>query len=792
MVDFDRILAIKKDAQARLRAIPGVHAVGIGAKVTGGTRTTEPAIIVFLVRKKALSEIPPDEVIPAEIDGVKTDVIEADVPRYHSSFPDTSGDYRSSGLDGGIQIQGGENNFVGTLGCIGATDDPQPKIVAITCHHVVAPARAVPSKSTLTGNVSSDGHTITFGGTVAAGLQVAVDLSVVPTGAGAATFPKVPYVTTAADTLSTIATQIANQITALANPGVTAAASGAKVTITPAAGFTAKAFLGINRLYGVIDPTGQTVTFMGTVDPGLLLDVRVSVTQGTSPRKVADMFWTTAASDTLSSIATSIAQEMNNPGLALAFTASVTPAQPTVVTIAPLLPDYTVALISSRTYPAGAPQPSADLKATIASNVITLNGRVSGDYYGVYTNVNAGGFTPSYGTFINPVKGMDLSALAASIFSSLKAMSVPGVTFSNMGAAITAAGAEEVECLITSDVRVGQATNDFSSTCSDCCNDRIGKVLAARLDLDCAVVQLDPGRKYKNEVEDLGIVTGTYQVQDSDVIPPKTYPVQKRGRTTGPGQGAVIALHVDGDISDEEGLSFRHYSEAMSIQSTTSSPFSAPGDSGAAVVNQPNPAKKEVVVVGILFGGGAKHTFATPIDAIGNVLEVIVQTATAAGNVLTVPKPATAQASTAMSPAAAATGPSPIRAAIRERLQEAEREIASTPEGRQYATLIRHHTPETRWLIDTNRRVATVWQRSGGPQLVQALLQMLQRRDQALPAEIDGKPLADCIARIQKVLTRYGSPGLAAGLGKYAPRLAELGGLNYAQLLEALRGPQTE
>ncbi len=790
MPDFDRILAIKKDAQVRLRTIPGVHAVGIGAKVVGGSRTSEPSIIVYTVKKKALSEIPPNELIPAEIDGVKTDVVEEDIPRYHSSFPDTSGDYRSNGLDGGIQIQAGQSDVLGTLGCIGATDDPEPKIVAITCHHVVAPARSVPSKSTLTVSASPDKRDFTFGGANSSGLQVVLDLIILPAGASHPDFAEATYVTTGADSLADIAMQVAAAINALSDSRVSGGfGPDGVVTLQPGANVAVTGIASINRLYGVIDSTRRTITFMGTVDPGLLIDIQVSMQQGTTPNPpVADSFWITTASDTLSSIANGVAQEMNNPSRALAFTASVTGAQHTAVTIAPRLPDDTVKLVSSRTFAAHAPQRSADLKATIASGAITLSGRVSGDYYGVFTNVNPGGLTPSYGTFINPVKGMDLNALAASILSSLTAMNCPGVTFSASETTITAVGAEEVECLITSDIRVGQAENDFSSTCSDCCNDRIGKVLAARLDVDCALVQLDAGRKYINDVQDIGNVIGVYAVKDAEANPPNTYMVQKRGRSTGPTKGNIVATHVDGDMGGEVGLFGRQYADAMKITPvppTAPNPFSGLGDSGAAILNM----QREVV--GILFGGGATGSLATPIENTTNVLEVIVQTASASGKVLVVPKAATAHAFTALSPTAAAE-PSLIRRAIRERLHEAEQEIVSTPVGRQYATLIRHHAPETRWLIDTNRRVAAVWQRSGGPQLAQALLQMLQCHGDTLPSEINGMPWADCIARIQKVLTRYGSPGLSVGLRRYAPRLAALGGLDYARLLEALRGPQTE
>ena len=79
--DFEKIYSVKKNVESRLLAIPGVHGVGLGAKYIGGERTHEPAIMVFLENKKPAIAIPSHEMIPAQIDGVKTDVIESTPPR---------------------------------------------------------------------------------------------------------------------------------------------------------------------------------------------------------------------------------------------------------------------------------------------------------------------------------------------------------------------------------------------------------------------------------------------------------------------------------------------------------------------------------------------------------------------------------------------------------------------------------------------------------------------------------------------------------------------------------------
>ena len=90
MPDFDRIVSVKRAAEARLLGLPGVHAVGVGPKLVGGQSTGELAIKVYLVRKKPADALAPSEIIPPEIDGVKTDVIEMEVPKLLLTEQDTS------------------------------------------------------------------------------------------------------------------------------------------------------------------------------------------------------------------------------------------------------------------------------------------------------------------------------------------------------------------------------------------------------------------------------------------------------------------------------------------------------------------------------------------------------------------------------------------------------------------------------------------------------------------------------------------------------------------------------
>lgn len=73
----EEILTIKRRHEDELLQYDGVHAVSIGYKITDNIQTEELAIVIHTVDKKALDELPPDQIIPSEIEGVSTDVVES-------------------------------------------------------------------------------------------------------------------------------------------------------------------------------------------------------------------------------------------------------------------------------------------------------------------------------------------------------------------------------------------------------------------------------------------------------------------------------------------------------------------------------------------------------------------------------------------------------------------------------------------------------------------------------------------------------------------------------------------
>lgn len=127
----------------RLLAFPGVIAVGIGPKIIAGAQSADVSIMVFTTEKKPLDAIPIEQRIPAEIDGYKTDVVQAGAPVRTAAVPleplRDSTKYKT--LRGGLEISGGGSDDAGTLGCIAETTAGYPngpgRIVLLTNQHVL-------------------------------------------------------------------------------------------------------------------------------------------------------------------------------------------------------------------------------------------------------------------------------------------------------------------------------------------------------------------------------------------------------------------------------------------------------------------------------------------------------------------------------------------------------------------------------------------------------------------------------------------------------------------------------
>ncbi len=72
----DRVSAVKAKYESELMARPGVVGVGVGLRQRGGERTDEVVIVVMVQKKLPPDQLPPNERIPPQLEGVPVDVQE--------------------------------------------------------------------------------------------------------------------------------------------------------------------------------------------------------------------------------------------------------------------------------------------------------------------------------------------------------------------------------------------------------------------------------------------------------------------------------------------------------------------------------------------------------------------------------------------------------------------------------------------------------------------------------------------------------------------------------------------
>ena len=74
--DFQRASEIKDRHEAELLSKANVIGVGVGLRQEGGLYTQEVALVVMVRRKLPHTEIPQEDLLPVEIEGIPVDVQE--------------------------------------------------------------------------------------------------------------------------------------------------------------------------------------------------------------------------------------------------------------------------------------------------------------------------------------------------------------------------------------------------------------------------------------------------------------------------------------------------------------------------------------------------------------------------------------------------------------------------------------------------------------------------------------------------------------------------------------------
>lgn len=131
-----------KDVKARyseeLLAKSLVIGVGVGPKLVGGERTQENAIRVYVINKLREDKVDDQHMIPSQIEGIETDVIEQDMqePTSADDLPDTARE-RHRPARPGCSISHYAADSRGTLGKL-AKDEQTGKLLFLSNWHVLA------------------------------------------------------------------------------------------------------------------------------------------------------------------------------------------------------------------------------------------------------------------------------------------------------------------------------------------------------------------------------------------------------------------------------------------------------------------------------------------------------------------------------------------------------------------------------------------------------------------------------------------------------------------------------
>ncbi|HET7218385.1 MAG TPA: hypothetical protein VFJ02_10065 [Vicinamibacterales bacterium] len=139
--------ALAQRAAAQLTRLPGVQIVGVGGREKNGRPTGELVLKVFVEQKKPRAALRPEEIIPEEFEGFRTDVVHAGrfslaqatgkrpiEPSEVMKLGDTD---RYRPIRGGGQISAKDGPPPGSLGFLARVPADPKQVMAVTCHHVL-------------------------------------------------------------------------------------------------------------------------------------------------------------------------------------------------------------------------------------------------------------------------------------------------------------------------------------------------------------------------------------------------------------------------------------------------------------------------------------------------------------------------------------------------------------------------------------------------------------------------------------------------------------------------------
>ena len=150
---MDDVKAVKQQYQQELMGKPNVVGVGVGYKVVGGQKTDTLCVIVFVRQKVAAQSLSAEEVIPAQIEGVATDVIESG-PIYAQQA--NTDKFRPA--PGGVSI-GHYQITAGTLGVVVRDKNTNERLI-LSNNHVLANSNDASPGDPIIQPGAADGGTV--------------------------------------------------------------------------------------------------------------------------------------------------------------------------------------------------------------------------------------------------------------------------------------------------------------------------------------------------------------------------------------------------------------------------------------------------------------------------------------------------------------------------------------------------------------------------------------------------------------------------------------------------------
>ena len=117
-----------------------------------------------------------------------------------------------------------------------------------------------------------------------------------------------------------------------------------------------------------------------------------------------------------------------------------------------------------------------------------------------------------------------------------------------------------------------------------------------------------------------------------------------------------------------------------------------------------------------------------------------------------------------------------------DRLRLWQQLAQDNPVWQVFAALVSTHADEVRELINTKKRVATVWHRNGGPKVLRSLMSIAPDADAQLPATLAGYDVARLLQQLLATAKRYAGTMLMRDIERWGGFIAELPGVRLSEL----------